>query len=87
MASAFDVSNYQWLVNHNLKTLYHYFKEAQAFLFVRLHNLSNECNVRFAATTTTAWVLSVVLIWSLIHLLYGKVIDVSRILCINFRYL
>lgn len=84
MASGFNVSNYQWLVNHNLKSLYHYFKEVQAFLLVRLHNLSNECDVRFAATTTTAWVLSVVLIWTLIHLVYGKVIDVSRILWFNF---
>jgi hypothetical protein len=87
MASAVNVSSYQWLVYHNLKSMYYYFKRAQAFLFVGLHNLSSECNAHFSATTTTALVLPVVLIWSIIHLLYRKVVGVSSIFCLNFRYL
>jgi hypothetical protein len=91
MASAVNGS-YHWLVDHNLKSMYfYYFKQAQAFLFVGLHNLSSECNVRFSATTTTVLVLSVALIWSLIHLLYRKVVGVSNIfvtfdVCGTFDY-
>jgi hypothetical protein len=87
MASGLNLTYCQWLLYHNLKTVSHYLEQAQFFLYVRLRNLANECDKHFASTTVTSWVMSIVLIWSAIYLLYEKTIGVSSILCDNFEYI
>jgi hypothetical protein len=66
-----------WLVNHNLKIMSHYFERAQFLLYVTLRNLGSACDKRFTSTTITLWIMLIVLLWSVIYLLYSKVLGVS----------
>jgi hypothetical protein len=84
MAPWMDFTYCQWLVNHNLKIVSHYFERARFFVYVTLRNLGNECDKRFTSTTVTFWVILIVLLWSVIYLLYRKVVGVSFILCYTF---